>query len=72
MKSEPTISTQKFVAEEGKIYVSSKQTIKLYPVEILDQVEIGKYLLTYQDGIMITQKQYLVRVCNQILFFYQG
>ena len=59
MKSEPTISTQKFVAEGGKIYANSRQTnIKLYLVKIfLNQVEIGRYLPTYLDGIMITQKQ---------------
>ena len=28
MKSEPTISTKKFVSEKGKIYTSSKQKIK--------------------------------------------
>ena len=28
MKSEPTISTQKFVSERDRIYASSKQTIK--------------------------------------------
>ena len=28
MKSEPTISTQKFVSERGRIYAGSKQTIK--------------------------------------------
>ena len=28
MKSEPTISTQKFVSEKGRIYAGSKQTIK--------------------------------------------
>ena len=76
MKSESTISTKKFVSEKGRIYVSalSKQSnIELYSVKtFLDQVEIGKYLLTYQDGIMITQKQYLAKVCNQILFFCQG
>ena len=28
MKSKPTISTQKFVSERGRIYASSQQTIK--------------------------------------------
>ena len=69
MKSEPTISTQKFVAEWGGIYVSSKQTnIKLYSVKIfLNPVEIGRYLAIYLDGIIIIQKQYLAWICNQIL-----
>ena len=57
MKSEPTISAQKFVLEMGRIYAGSKQIIKLYLVKtFLDQVEIERYLLTYQDGITIIQK----------------
>ena len=76
MKSEPTISTQKLVAEGDKIYTSSKNkqtNIELYPVKIfLGQVEFGRYLPTNLDGIMITQKQYLVNVYDQISFFCQG
>ena len=72
MKSEPTISTQKFVLKMGRIYAGSKQTIELYPVKtFLDQIEITRYLPTYQDGITITQKQYLAKVFNQTLFFCQ-
>ena len=74
MKSEPTISPQKFVTEKGKIYTGSKQTnIEPEPVKIfLDQVEIWRDLPTDLDGILITQKQYLVRACNKILFFCRG
>ncbi len=75
MKSEPTISTQKFISEMGRIYARSKQTIKhrLYLVKTsLDQVEIARNLPTYQHGIMITQKQYLAKVCEQTLFYCQG
>ena len=33
-----------------------QSNVELYPVKIfLDQVEIGRYLPTYLDGIMITQ-----------------
>ena len=59
-KSESNISTQKFVSERGRIYAGSKQTIK-HPF----------YLPPYQDGIKITQKQYLAKVCDQTLFFCQ-
>ena len=58
MKSEPTISTQNFVQRDRN------QTSNYTQSKVLDQVEIGRYLLTYFDGIMITQKQYLVKVCN--------
>ena len=71
MKSEPTISTQIFVSEKGRIYAGSKQTIKHRAV-LLDQVEIGRYLPTYQDSITITRKQYPGKVCDQTLFFCQG
>ena len=47
--------------------LSKQSNIELYLVETLDQVEIGRYLPTYQDGIMITQKQYLAKVYGQIL-----
>ena len=56
MESEPTISTQKFVSERGRIYAGSKQTIKHLP--------------TNQDGIIIAPKQYLAKVCDQTLFFF--
>ena len=75
MKSEPNISTHKFISEKGAEYtlaLSKQSSIELYPVKTLDQVEIGRYLPTYQDGITITQKQYLAKVCDQTLFFCQG
>ena len=66
MKSEPTISTQKFALEgaEAKYtpVLSKKSSIELYPVKnFLDQAEIGRYLPTYRDGITITQIQYLAK-----------
>ena len=62
MKSELNISTQKFVSERGRIYASSKQASSIRTFS--DQMEIGRYLLTYQDGKTIIQKQYLAKVCD--------
>ena len=69
MKSEPIISTQKFVAEAGKIYAGSKQVMKYWTLPGQNLLGSDFHLPTYLDGIMITQKQYLVRVCDLILFF---
>ena len=75
MKSKSTFNPE-ICAEVGDAKYTpalSKQTnMELYSVKIfLDQVEIERYLTTYLDGIMITQKQCLVRICDQILFFCQ-
>ena len=57
---------------EYTLVLSKQSNIELYRVKnILDQVEIGKYQPTYQDGITITQKQYPAKVCDQTLFFGQ-
>ena len=54
-----------FRVTEYILALSKHLSIKLYPVKTLDQVEIGRYPLTYQDGITITQKQYPVtRYCS--------
>ena len=75
MKSKPTTSTQKFVSEKGKICDDSKQTIKHKTIpgqNRLGPSGKGGYLPTYLDGIMITQKQNLVKIWEQILFTCQG
>ena len=72
MKSEAIFSTQKNVSVRGRTCIGSKQTIKQSSIELyqiktfLDQVEIAGFLPTYYDDIMITQKQYIAKVCNQI------
>ena len=74
MKSELTISTQKFVSERTRIYTSSKQTIKHQAIpsqNLLGPSGDWEVSPTYLDGIMITQKQYLAKVCDKILFFCQ-
>ena len=71
MKSEPTISIQKFVSESVWIYAGSKQTIKHRAVLGQNLGSSGDFEVTYQDDITITQKQYPAKVCDQTLFFYQ-
>ena len=72
MKSEPTRNLFQREAEY-MLALSKQSSIKLYQVKtFLDQVEIGKYLPTYHDGIIITPKQYLGKVCDQTLVFFKG
>ena len=59
--------------------LSKQSNIELYLVKIfLNQVEIGKYLPTYQEGRYLDykkkkkKKKNLIRDCNQILLFCQG
>ena len=50
--------------------VSKQSSIELYPVKtFLDQVVIRRYLPTFQDGITITQKQYVLLLRANLKIF---